>query len=99
MKANDFLQYVARKRREHGDKFTTAALPAKFIPFYESGQRIEVTRTYANGEKYTRRGTVGITTGWQPAFLLMRTTRSMGSSDLLDAQDNVVKVIPTRKRR
>lgn len=94
-----FGYYLTRKRREHGAKFDASSLAPQFIPYYESGQRIEVTRTFPSGEAWTRRGTVGITTGWRPAFLLMSRVSAHGSSDLLSADDKIVKVIPTRKRR
>lgn len=82
-----FDQYVARKRAEHGDKFDDSSLVAKFRPFYHSGQRIRV----ANGD-YVRTGTVGATSGWKPAFLLMHRSTDHGSSDVLGERDVITHV-------
>jgi hypothetical protein len=85
---NNFKDYLDRKKREHGEKFDTSNLNAMFIPFYENGQRIEVDFGY---EK--KRGTIGVTTGWKPSFLLMLTKRSVGSSYLINKECKVVKII------
>jgi hypothetical protein len=47
---------------------------------FETGERIAVL---VDGEVLT--GTVSVTIGWRPAFLLMRTSRALGSSDVLGA--------------
>jgi hypothetical protein len=41
----------------------------------------------------TKRGTVGVTTGWKPCFLLMLTKRSIGSSHTLSARDSILRTI------
>jgi hypothetical protein len=89
----DYQAYLQGKQREYGAKFNAADLAPQFIPYYESQQRIEVERVYPSGEKYTRRGTVGITTGWMPAFLLMSRVSARGSSDVLGTDDRIVRVI------
>ena len=73
-----FARYSERKQREHGAKWDASQLDRSLVPYFESGARIKV-RIF--DEVLT--GTVGVTTGWRPAFLLMRTSRSMGSSDVL----------------
>lgn len=83
-----FEEYTDRKRREYGDKFDASALPAKFVPYFNSDQRIKVRSSY--GWEHT--GRVGITTGWRPAFLLMARSNQIGSSDVLDASDEIIAV-------
>lgn len=80
-----FRGYLARKKAEYGDKFDPSKLSKKFIPFYESQQRIKV-KWY--DEILT--GTVGITTGWVPVFLLMRTKRSHGSPYVLSDKNEII---------
>lgn len=54
---------------------------------YVRGPRIKVT-----GPAGTRFGTVGMTTGWKPAFLLMHRRTDIGSSDVLGPGDQVIAV-------
>ena len=75
-----FDQYIARKIHQEGDKFDSTALDERFIPYFNSGARIKVS---IYGETLT--GTVGVTSGWRPVFLLMRTSRSLGSVDVLNS--------------
>ena len=84
-----YKDYLARKQRLYGDKFDPTNLPEKFVRFYENQARIEVKFAYGD----IRRGRIGITTGWKPAFLLMATVRSTGSSDLLAADTEVLWII------
>ena len=79
---------VARGRARHGDRYREPAAADRFARWMDSGDRIRV-RVYGD-ELYT--GTVSITTGWHPAFILMRTSRSIGSSILLDERAEVVAV-------
>lgn len=82
----NYKDYVSRKKAEYGDKFDESDLDPRFIPFYESGERIKI-----DDFGRTIGGTVGITTGWKPVFLLMRTSRSTGSSDILGKHTKIVK--------
>lgn len=88
-----FGEYLAKKKREYGDKFDSSALAKKFIPYYNSGERIAVD--FGNG--VVKRGRVGATTGWKPVFLLVLTTRSMGSSYTLSDKDEIVPI--TKQKR
>ena len=63
---NDFNEFLKRKESEYPDSFDPSDLHSKFVPYYESGQRIEIKTDYG-----FQRGYVGITTGWKPVFLLM----------------------------
>ena len=71
----NFNDYLNRKRSEFGDKFDTSELDSRFIDAWESGARIKVRM--GDGHYF---GTVGITTGWRPVFLLMHSSRCTGSS-------------------
>lgn len=94
-----YEEYIARKRKQYGDQFSDASLAPQFVPYFNSGQRIEVVTRYPSGEEERRRGTVGVTTGWVPAFLLMHRSNQVGSSDVLSAKDEIVQVVPTPRRR
>lgn len=69
-----FDDWEWRARSKWGDKLDTSQLDPRFISAYNSGERVRV-------EDYgmVRTGTVGITTGWRPVFLLLFTWRSLGS--------------------
>lgn len=85
-----FAAFLERKRAEHGAKFDPSDLAPAFIQYFESQERIEVVN---KGFGYRRRGRVGVTSGWKPAFLLIHRVSDWGSSDVLGAGDEVVKVI------
>jgi len=87
----NYKSYIARKRAEFGDKFDSSDLAEKFIPYFESGQRIEVTDRYGNKS----RGYVGVTTGWKPAFILVYNRRSLGGSWILRDTDTVTREFDT----
>lgn len=87
-----FNEYLKRKSKEYGDNFSDSGLAKQFIPYYESQERIEVDFTSLDGEVYeTKRGTIGVTTGWVPCFILMLTKRSSGSSYTLRERDKIKK--------
>lgn len=83
----NYQEYLSRKHKEYGDKFDASNLDTRFIRYFESGQRIKVTIC-----DMTLTGTVGVTTGWKPCFLLMRTRRSIGSCWTLGASDKIEAV-------
>lgn len=79
--------YVRRATARHGDKLDLGDIPRKFLPFFQTGQRIRVEM---DGREIT--GTVSVTTGWRPALLLIRRATSTGSSDLLSESARIVAV-------
>ena len=87
-----FEELISRKKQECGSKFRVSSLDKRFIRFYNSGERIKVTYKYGN-ETEIKTGTVGITTGSKPVFLLMLTSRSLGSSYFLDKSVKKIEVI------
>lgn len=80
--------YLERKRQEYDKKFDPSDLNSDFVEFYENQNRIEVDFGYE-----VKRGRVGVTTGWKPAFLLALTRRSLGSSYILDQSAKLVKIV------
>jgi len=84
---NNFTDLVNRRTAQYGDKFDVSDLDKRFIAYYQNGQRIKVETC---GMVMT--GTVGVTTGWKPAFLLMRTSRSIGSSWILGTESKLLSV-------
>lgn len=91
-----FDEWKRRQCAVHGEKFDTSDMPAKFVLYYESGERIQVTDERTG---YTRRGYVGITTGWRPAFILLPRINSVSSGDVLTQHDTVRRVIPSKRLR
>jgi len=91
-----YADLVARGRARWGDKFSESELDPRFRRWYESGERIKVEYVIpgdpGKGETLTAYGTVGVTTGWQPSFLLMRAANARGSSYLIGPRDHVVAV-------
>lgn len=88
--------YIHSKKIQFGDKFDASGLHEHFHKYFNSGERVKVRFKY--GETFEEvTGTIGVTTGWKPAFLLMRRSNSMGSSDLLGANDRVIAVRVGRK--
>lgn len=78
--------YLRRAHDRHGDKFSECDLAEKFRPYLR--QRLEVR--FASGE--IKRGYVGVTTGWCPLFMLLLRRNSSGSSWLLGADDEILRV-------
>jgi len=82
----NYEAYIQRKVGEYGDKFDADQLARKFIPAFNSEERIRVKFQFDK----VRSGTIGVTTGWRPSFMLMLTSRSRGSSHLLSDTDEIV---------
>lgn len=87
MRKRDYREMIARRKAEFGERFSPCYLDPRFVPFFESGQRIKVSMS---GTEMT--GTVGVTTGWQPAFLLMRSARAISSPWPLGPADKILAV-------
>lgn len=65
------------------------AAPAAILRAYEERKagrtvRVYLVTTYDDGTQHHRTGTIGKTVGgWKPCYLLMSSSRAIGSSDLL----------------
>lgn len=88
------LESLTRLANLHGHRFDHSRLALQFVEHHDSKARIEVRTTYPDGTTYTRRGTVAMTTGYQPVFILMPRSDSQSSSDTLGPEDEVVRIIP-----
>lgn len=86
--------FLCRKNAGYGSEFDPSNLAPQFVETFNTGKRVEVEFVSSTGEVYnTKRGTIGVTGGWCPVFLLMLTKRSIGSSHTLGKLDRIVKVI------
>lgn len=83
-----YEDYLNRKRAEHGERFDPSDLAEQFIPYFISRERIRVEGLA--DEPLT--GTVGVTTGHKPAFLLMRRSSDHGSMWLLSDEHRITAV-------
>lgn len=81
-------ELIQRRRYQLGAQFDPMKLAPRFVPYFNTGERIRVR--FKHGEELT--GTVGVTMGWQPAFLLMLRRNSIGSPWILGEGDEVIAV-------
>ncbi len=97
MTATQWADYL--KGRADGTKlanpehvFDPSTLAGQFVPYFHGrhNDRVRVRVRFSHGEELT--GTIGITTGWRPCFLLMRRSNAYGSSYTLGTQDRIVAV-------
>lgn len=85
IKYNDF---IARKTREYGEKFSADDLNPAFINAFNNGDRFRVLVDF--GYDAPIWGYVGVTTGWRPCFLLMRRRGQHGSSETINANCKIL---------
>ncbi len=83
-----YLQTINNRKAEFGDKFSDVALSKQFIKYYENGKRIKVLFPDGSYEY----GSVGMTTGWIPCFLLIHKSTDLGSSTVLSDKDKIIAV-------
>jgi hypothetical protein len=95
----NYEETIARRKVKYAVNFSDESIDKELIQFFNSGERIEVAEIQPKGTPVKLlRGTVGITTGWKPCFLLMKRIDSMSSDILLiPGRYEFVRVIPTRK--
>jgi len=72
--------------------FDPSDLAPQFIPYFHSEVRLKVSTSYPGGETFVRFGTLGVTTGHKPVFLLVPRRTSTGSSDILRKDDVILAV-------
>jgi len=88
-----FEAYCERKTAEYGARFVRPSGSPELVAAFNDGGRYEVD-VYGPGDvRWIKRGRIGITTGWEPAFLLMSTRRSLGSSLTLDARSVILRKV------
>lgn len=77
---------IQRRIDQFGDEFSLSNLASKFIPYFNNGKRIKVR--LSTGE--VKFGTVGVTGGFRPCFLLMRRRTDLGSTISLAENDEIL---------
>lgn len=84
------LRKSATFRLTKEPRFTTVDIAEKFLPFYEQGENMRVKIERGTNIKYHEYGYVSASTGWKPYLLLIRSSKSRGSSVLLTDDDVIV---------
>jgi hypothetical protein len=84
----NYREFIERKQREYGEKFDPSDLNPAFVRYFESGERVKV-KDY--GENVVT-GTIGVTTGWNPCFLLMRRSNAINSSWCINQDSKIIAV-------
>ena len=88
MTNQEYDQWLAhRAQNYYGHKWDATDLAPQFIPYFWTNIRIRVA-----GPSGSRTGTVGVTTGWRPVFLLIHRSSARGSFDVLTTDDRVVAI-------
>ena len=93
-----YQDFINRKSVQYGDKFDPSDLAPKFIPYFESGERIKIDCVGLDDEgrdvygHYIITGTIGVTTGSRPVFLLMARSNSSGSGNTISGRDRIIAV-------
>lgn len=87
---NRFEKLCADRKNQYGEKWDPSDLSQQFVSHFNTGhsRRIKVKGVGNCGEDVW--GFVGITTGWKPAFLLMRREGQVGSSIVLSDKDQIL---------
>ena len=83
-----WTQWIDDKKLRWRESFVPPEGSETLARYCGSEQRVEV-----DNDGHIVRGFVGITTGWKPSFILLRTKRSIGSWILLGANTKVLKVL------
>lgn len=91
---SEYIAYLKRQSKKYGDKFDPSNLAPQFAPYLHSWNRVTVDMW-----DKVRKGYVGVTTGYRPVFLLVKSLKSTGSSDILSFNDRVLEVFPKRRGR
>ena len=86
-----YEELITRKRAQYGDKFDPSELAPQFVEAFNRGQSCRVAVPAFSGEPGKKSwGHIGVTTGWRPVFLLMRSSRCYGSSYVLKSDTPII---------
>lgn len=69
------------------DNSVIDAAPQGIKDAYLSGKRVYLVTRYSEKSAHHRTGTIGKTTGWKPAYLVMHRANQLGSWDMLSSFD------------
>lgn len=104
MYRESYQQFLDRKRRQYGDKFDASDLAPEFVAYFESGHRIKVDSVGLDanhndvyGHTFIS-GTVSVTTGYKPVFLLITRSNAISSPWTLSSRDHIIAVQNSHKQ-
>jgi hypothetical protein len=83
-----YADVVDRGAAKYGERFDESGLIKEFRRYYESGRQVQVR--FAGGPTLT--GTIGISAGAAPTFMLMPLSGSAWSADMIGPHDEVIAV-------
>jgi hypothetical protein len=83
---NSFEQYCKDKKRQYGELFSTKNLAQQFTPYLYTNTRLKIKDEHGK----IHFGSIGVTTGWVPVFLLMHSKRCIGSSFVLNKEHKIL---------
>ena len=83
-----WADYLEIKEREFGREFVPPVNADLLSEYVNSGIRLEV-----DADGCIERGFIGLTTGWRPCFILLRTKRSSGSGICLDGNVKILRIL------
>ena len=95
-------QFTKKEFHSSGNKMDYSEIDERFIPYYESGERVEVEWKEgmedfggygARTEGRKARFYVGISTGWRPVFLQIYRKDSMGGQHILSSAVKSIKAV------
>lgn len=92
---NPFKEYLERKKsvKEYGDEFDSSDLDRRFAGYYGTKTRLKI-KVYSHIKDYSHimYGTVGVSSGWKPVFILLASSRAQGSSAVLNSNCEILGV-------
>jgi hypothetical protein len=83
-----YADLVRHFEERYPRQFDDSELWPQFRTWVGYDGRIEVSGEHRAGQRRT--GYLGVTSGWRPAFILVARSDSMGSSDVLRKDDEVI---------
>ncbi len=81
--------FIQKQKAKYPNKFSDEKLNPAFVTAFNNGDTFRVLADL--GYEKPIWGYIGVTTGWQPVFLLMRRRGSLGSSETISCEDKIVK--------
>lgn len=104
MNRESFQSFLNRQRIKYGEKFDPSDLAPELVRYFESGDRIKLDMVGLDNDKNDvyghtfLSGTVSVTTGWKPMFLLIQRSNAQGSPWTLSSRDHIIAVQNSRRQ-
>lgn len=92
-----FGNLCVRGEVKYGKMFDPTDLAPRFLRYFESGERIRVKLNSFGG--IIKTGTVGVSTGHKPVFLLMYRKTDYGSPYTLSPKDEILNIVQPKRRK